>query len=281
MCPARRTRRGAPSTKSPIDTRGKSNSQQEVPKPTLKSGAGWILENYQYMKILPIEKQIDGIHKIFGIPLRYKIEAKHIAVHAFTEYQLNSFSFAQQFTDNGKALIILMLFTDYIGNVPSFLNSKESFSSWYEKVLKIIQNNEFTVQEQQNITNYINVGLKPYYHLFHYILTHEEMKKIDSEGLQLYKPIVPVKKENADDDQANAPDPNAELEAQLAAAALAEKKAAEAEQKRIELQQAIESMVNDNMTKIKSALDARNEQIVQNIYSTEDRIVKQAKQNKS
>lgn len=280
MCPARRTRRGALSPKSSGDSKGKSNSQQDIPKPTLKSGSGWVLENYQYMKTLPFEKQLDGIHKIFNIPLQYKNNSKHVAVQVFTEYQINAFTFAQQFTDNSKALLILMLFTDYIGNIHSFSNSNESFSTWNEKVLKIIQNGEFTPQEQQAITTYINTGLKPNYHLFHYILCHQEMKKLDFEGLKLFKPIAPAKKENADDDQANAPDPNAELEAQLAAAALAEKGAAEAEQKRIEMQQAVEAMVNDNMARIKSALDARNEQIVQGIFSTEDRIIKQAKQNK-
>ena len=265
MCPARRGRRGTLSPKSSADSRGKSNSQQEVPK---------------YMKILPNEKQLDGIHKIFGIPLQYMTDSKHIAVQVFTEYQLNSFTFAQQFTDNGKALIILILLTDYIGNVPLFSNSKESFSVWYEKASKIIQNSEFSTQEQQIVMSYIDSVLKPNSHVFHYILTHQEMKKLDSEGIQLYKPIAPTKKENDDDDQANAPDPNAELEAQLAAAALAEKDAAEAEQKKIELQQQIETMVNDNIARIKSALSSRNDQIIQNIFSTEDRIVKQAKQNK-
>lgn len=280
MCPARRTRRGTSSPKSSGDGRGKTNSQQDVPKPTLKSGCGWIVENYQYMKMLPTEKLLNGIHQIFAIPLQYKNDTKHIAVQVFTEYHINSFTFAQQFTDNGKALMVLMILSDYIGNIPSFSNSNESFSLWYEKTSKIIQNSEFTAQEQQAIMTFINTGLRPNYHLFHYILTHQEMKKLDLEGLKLFKPLAPAKKENADDDQANAPDPNAELEAQLAAAALAEKGAAEAEQKRIEMQQAVESMVNENMARIKSALDARNEQVVQNIFSTEDRVIKQAKQNK-
>ncbi|OHT03869.1 hypothetical protein TRFO_01598 [Tritrichomonas foetus] len=99
------------------------------------------------------------------------------------------------------------------------------------------------------------------------------MQKLDSEGLQLFKPVTPAKKENADDDQANDIDPKAELEAQFAAAALAERRAAEAARKEEEMHQALETLMSENMNRIKTALDARNEQLLQQIFATEEKIM--------
>ena len=265
MCPPRRSRRGG-------STRGNANAQPELPKAVLQAGAGWTLENYQYLKTLPAEKQLDGLYKVFAIPLRYKNDETHAAVKVFIEFQMTSFTFAQQFNEPNKALMILMLLSDYIGNVHQFSSSKDSFANWVEKATKIIQNSDFTPNEQNVLTNYINSGLRNNAHVLHFILTNEAMQKLDAEGLQLFKPVSAGKKENTDDNDKDK-DAQAELEAQLAAAALTEKKKAEAAQKEAEMIQAMDTIINENMNRIKAQLDQRTEQLLQHLYAAEEKIV--------
>lgn len=274
----RKARGGAVKSKNSADGRNKAALAQEPPKLILKSGSGWILENYQFMKNCPIEKQLDGIYKIYGIPLQYKTDPSHCAVHVFAEFQLNSFTFSLQMPDPSRALMVLMILSDFLINVSSFQNCFEGFMQWSEKTTKIIQNGAFPVNEQQLILTYINTALKPNLEMLHFVLTNEALQKLDSQGVRLFKPNAPTENES-NEDQINVPDPNEELEAQLAAAAMAEKNAAEAEERRIQLQQAIEDMVTENMNQIKAAMDQRNEQIVQQLYTIDEKVLKSSKQH--
>ena len=216
MCPARRgARRGGASGHNARDSKSKKE-EQPPPRLILNAGAGWTLENYNYVKAQPPEKLTDNIYKIFGIPLLYKTSVEHPAIQIFVEFHQTAFTFAQQFTDTGKALMTLMILTDYIGNVPAFSSSKDSFAQWVERATKVIQTCEFTPAERQLVTSYINNNLRTNAHVLHFVITHEAMKKLDAEGLKLFHPASAPKKENTDEEDAAVPDPNAELEAQLA-----------------------------------------------------------------
>ena len=270
MCPARRgARRGGASGHNVRDSKSKKE-EQPPPRLVLNAGAGWTLENYNYVKAQPPEKLTDNIYKIFGIPLLYKTSVEHPAIQIFVEFHQTAFTFAQQFTDTGKALMTLMILTDYIGNVPAFSSSKDSFAQWVERATKVIQTCEFTPAERQLVTSYINNNLRTNAHVLHFVITHEAMKKLDAEGLKLFHPATAPKKENTDEEDAAVPDPNAELEAQLAAAAAAERGAAEEAQRQAELQQAVEAIVTENMTRLKAAVDGRNEKLLQQMLAIEE-----------
>ena len=270
MCPARRGARKGGAAGNVRESKAKKEDQ-EPPRPVLNAGAGWTLENYHYVKSQPPEKLNDNIYKIFGIPLLYKTSLEHPAIQIFVEFHQTAFTFAQQFTDAGKALMTLMILTDYIGNVPAFSSSKDSFAQWVERATKVIQTCEFTPAERQLVTSYINNNLRTNAHVLHFVLTHEAMKKLDEEGLKLFHPATAPKKENTDEEDATVPDPNAELEAQLAAAAAAERSAEEEAQRQAELQQAIEAIVTENMTRLKTAVDARNEKLLQQLLALEEK----------
>lgn len=272
MCPARKgARRGGAAGTTTRDVKAK-REEQEPPRLILNAGAGWTLENYNYMKAAPKEKIADNVYKIFGIPLMYKSTDEHPAIQIFVEFHQTAFTFAQQFTDTGKALMALMILTDYIGNVPAFSSSRDSFAQWAERATKVIQASEFTPAEKQVMTSYINTNLRSNSHVLHFVITHDAMKKLDEEGLKLFHPVMTAKKESTDETNVNAPTANAELEAQLAAAAAAERGAAEEARKKMELQQAIETIMTENMTRLKTALDARNDQLLTQIFAVEERI---------
>jgi hypothetical protein len=272
MCPPRKDfRRPLPAGPSAADSRF-TKEEPEPPKLILNPGAGWSLENYKFLKQAPKEKLPDNICKIFGIPLLYKDNPEHPAIQVLVEFHLSSFTFAQQFTDTGKALMALMILTDYITNVPAFSNSRDSFGQWVERATKVIQNTEFTLLEQQVVMTYINNNLRSQSHVLHFVVTHEAMQRLDAEGLQLFRPAIAAKKKEDTEDQDAGPDPKAELEAQLAAAAAAERGAAEEAKRKLELQQAIEAIMNDSVTKLKTALEARNDQVVMQILSIEEQI---------
>jgi hypothetical protein len=271
MSPPRRGARGAASSREARDARSKKE-EPEPPKLTLNPGAGWTLENYSFLKVAPKDKLVGNIYKIFGIPLMYKSSVEHPAIQVLVEFHETSLTFAQQFTDAGKALMALMILTDYIGNVPAFGNSQDSFNQWIERSARVIQNSEFTPVEQQVIMSYINNNLRANSHILHFVISHQAMQRLDSEGLKLFHPVIPIKTEHTDEaDQSVVTDSKPELEAQLAAAA-AERGAAEEARRKLEMQQALEAIVSENLVKLKAAVDARNDVLLQQIVMIEERL---------
>jgi hypothetical protein len=270
MCPARTTLRRGP-TASRVDARGKKE-EPEPPRLTVNPGSGWTLENYNFLKASPKEKIVDNIYKILGIPLMYKSNSNHPVIEVLVEFHRTAFTFAQQFGDAGKALMALMILTDYIGNVPAFGNSRDSFNQWIERSGRVIQNSEFTPSEQQVVMSYINNNLRANSHVLHFTITHEAMKQLDAEGLRLFHPVIPIKTENSVEADQTGPDPKAELEAQLAAAAAAEKGAAEEARRRLEMQQGLEAIMNETLARLKTAVDGRNEQLLQQMVIFEERL---------
>jgi hypothetical protein len=255
------------------DTRNVSRKEEvEPPRLTISPGAGWTVENYNVMKAAPKEKLTDNIYKIFGIPLLYKTSSEHPAIQIFVEFHLSAFAFAQQFVDTGKALMTLMILGDYLGNVPAFSDSKSSFGEWVQRTTKVIQNTEFTPAEQHIVMSYINNNLRANAHVLHFVITHEAMQRLDSEGLKLFHPVFAAKKEKTDVIDVKAPDPKAELEAQLAAAAAAAAGAAEEARRKQELQHQIETILNESMTKMRSAVDSRNEVLMQGLVEAQERL---------
>jgi hypothetical protein len=256
---------------SKLDMRGKKE-EPETPRLTVNPGAGWTLENYNFLKVSPKDKVIDNIYKILGIPLMYKTSLNHPVIEVLVEFHRTAFVFAQQFADAGKALMALMILTDYIGNVPAFGNSRDSFNQWIERSGRVIQNSEFTLPEQQVVMSYINNNLRANSHVLHFTITHEAMRKLDAEGLELFHPVIPIKTESREEADQAGPDPKAELEAQLAAAAAAEKGAAEEARRRLEMRQGLEAIMNETITRLKGAVDSRNEQLLQQIMTLEERL---------
>lgn len=277
--PPRRVLRGKGSAKDARDSRSK-NIVEEPAKLVLNPGAGWTNENYHYIKTVPREKLENELYKMFGVPLMYKTDPEHAAIKIFIEYHITSFLFASQFADASKALMVLTLLTDYLGNVPAFSSSKSSFGLWVERASKVIQNTDFTQQETQVIMSYISNNLRANSHVLHFVITNEFIQKMDQEGLKLFKPIIAVKKENAEENNNQGPSPDDELEAQLAAAALAERGAAEEAQRQLELAQSIEGMVAESLNTIKTALDQRNDVLIQQLFAIEDRIDGTSKRRK-
>jgi sulfur relay (sulfurtransferase) complex TusBCD TusD component (DsrE family) len=252
------------------DTRGKKEEPEPV-KLTLTPGAGWTLENYNFLRLAPKEKLTDNIYKIFGIPLLYKDSSDHPAIQVLVEFHSTSFNFAQQFVDAGKALMTLMILTDYITNVPAFSNSRDSFSQWAERATKVIQNTEFTPAEQNVIMLYINNNLRSNAHVLHFVVTHEAIQRMDEEGLKLFHPVI-VPKKQEDTEEETLPDPKIELEAQIAAAAAAERGAAEEARRKLEIQQAIEGILANTIARLQNAVETRNDQMITQILAVEDRI---------
>jgi len=252
-------------------TDARKKEEPEAPRLTVNPGAGWTLENYNFLKAAPKEKMADNIYKIIGIPLSYKTKA-HPVIQVLVEFHQAAFAFAQQFSDAGKALMALMILTDYIGNVPAFGNSVNSFNQWIERSGKVIQASEFSPAEQQVVMTYINRNLRANAHVLHFVITHDAMKKLDAEGLELFHPVIPIKSEDSDEADKRGPDLKAELEAQLAAAAAAEKGAAEEAKRKLEIQQGIEAAITESMAKLKAAVDSRNEQLLQQMMVIEERL---------
>jgi hypothetical protein len=215
---------------------------------------------------------VDNLFKIFGIPLLYKGSSEHPAIQVLVEYHRSSFLFAQQFTDTGKALMALMLLTDYIGNVPAFGNSRDSFNQWIERTARVVQGSEFTQAEQQLVLSYVNNNLRANSHVLHFVVTHDAMQRLDAEGLRLFRPVIAVKKETHTENNTSAPDPKLELEAQLAAAAAAERGAAEEARRKAEMQVALEQIVTESVGKLRAAVDARTEQLLQQMVTIEERL---------
>lgn len=243
---------------------------KEVVKPKLQFGAGWSIDNLAYLQATPPEKVSDELYKIFGIPIDYNDET-HPIVQLFIEYQSSSYQFAQQINDPAKMLVVLAVLNDYICSVPMFSNSVESFEKWTEKATNIISKNEsFAPNETSAILTYITQNLRSASLIYYYVLTDESIKKMDSEGMQLFRSNTKDSQESNESDEEQQP--NNDLEEQLAAAALAEKNKEEALEKEKQLAESIEAMIQENFANIQLALERRNETILQSIGTTEDKL---------
>jgi hypothetical protein len=270
MPPVRRDLR-----RTPPASRATKKEEVELPKSILTPSAGWTAENYCFLKSAPESRLAENIFKILGVPLAYKDSPDHPAVDVLIEFHISSFFFAQQLPDTNKALMALMLLTDYIGNVPAFGNSRDSFSHWLERTTRIVQASDFTPAEQQLMLSYVNTNLRANAPVLHYVISHEAMQELDAEGLQLFKPVIPVRKESALEETPEAgdvPEAEVDIEAQLSAAVAAERWAAEEARKKKEVQTALEAMLAESAARLKQAVDGRCEPIFQKIVMVEERL---------
>lgn len=247
-----------------------SSQAKEIVKPKLQFGAGWSIDNLNYLKATPPENLPDELYKMFGIPLLYKNQDNHPIVQLFIEFQMSSYLFAQQLNNPPKELIVLAIFNDYLCSVPSFSNSSESFEKWSEKALSIISKNEsFAPNELNIITTYITKNIQEASIIYYYVLTNNEIQKMDPEGIALFHPTIKDTKETADADQQQQANKN-DLEEQLAAAALADKNKEEELEKEKQLAENIQNIIQENFANIQAAIDKRNETILSTLNSAGD-----------
>ena len=256
------------------EIKNKKEDQIDIPKLSLTLGVGWSIENFNYLKTISNEQIIDELYLMFGIPLEFKNNSNYVAFHLYIEFHLSSFQFASQFPDTSRAINIIAILSDYISLVPVFSSDSDFFSQWFQKTINQIQTLDFTPNESQTIINYLNKNIKANSHILHFILNKDVVQSIEKIGYKLFKTTAtdPNDSQETRDALAAQKQKEFELQQQMIAQALKEKKEAEEKQKQTELVTAIEDILQENFAKIQLQIDLRNEQLFNHIQQLEEKI---------
>jgi hypothetical protein len=268
MPPGRKSAKAAPKPppkKEVKDPKGKEQ-HKEAPKLRLVPGAGWNVDNFNYLKTLPPEMLGDCIYKMFDIPLIYKADERHAAIKIFVEYHVDAFQMARQFTEIYKSMKVIALLSDYLNCVPSFSSSRDSFTDWVARARSELDGGDFTKPDVQLIDDFIETHLRRDAHIVHFVLTHDIVKKYDQEGLKLFRTVAPPPKKDAQVKQE-------EVAAPIETMVVIDESLNQAKiMREREIQEQLAAFVVEKFDEINEVLDRRNEQILAQIAGLQDLI---------
>ena len=275
MCPPRKGRKIVEKKEKEVKVKltKPKDDQLEPPKVVLTPGVGWTPDNFSYLKTVPGENQISQLYVMFGIPDKFIRDRTKAAIHVFIEFNLAAFRFAQQFQTVMKSMSIIAILTDYITSVPAFTNPKECFSAWIEKATNQVKSLDFTPNEIQVILTYLNKNVRENAHIHSFVLTKNAVEELEKDGINIFRTNLNDSRDRDADAAADA-QRQSEFEAQqrLLEQAMKEKKEAEEKQRQEELAATIQNIVAENFAKISSTLESRNETLIQQIISLEEKI---------
>jgi hypothetical protein len=267
MPPGRKSAKAAPKPPPKKDLKdAKAKEVKEAPKLRLVPGAGWNVDNFNYLKTIPPELLADSIYKMFDIPLLYKADDRHNAIRIFVEYHVEAFQMARQFTEIYKSMKIIAMLSDYLNCVPSFASSRDSFTDWVARARAELDGGDFTKPDVQLIDDFIETHLRRDAHIVHFVLTHDIVKKYDQEGLKLFRTVAPPPKKDAQVKQE-------EVVAPIETMVVIDESLNQAKiQREREIQEQLAAFVVEKFDEINEALDRRNDQVLMQIAALQELI---------
>jgi hypothetical protein len=269
MCPAKKKvpTKPPPKTKELKDTKMREPPHKEVPKLRVNPGAGWSAENFNFLKSIPPAEVPDSIYKMFGIPLLYKTDDQHSAVHIFVEFHARAFGLAAQFAEIYKSMKMIAMLSDYLASVPAFASPRDSFNDWVTRVRVELDNGDFTKADVQLVEAFIESHLRANAHVLHFVLTDDIVKRYDKEGLKLFRTVVPPRPEK---DAANKPEEKVEV---VESFAVVDERLNDAKmQRERELQEQLREFVAQKFEEISEVVERRQDQLIAQIVGLQDAI---------
>jgi hypothetical protein len=268
MCPGRKSVKAVakPPPKKELKETKTKELQKEVPKLRLVPGAGWNVDNFNYLKTISPDLLADSIYKMFDIPLLYKADERHAAIRIFVEFHVEAFQMARQFVEIYKSMKVIAMLSDYLNCVPSFSSSRDSFTDWVARARAELDGGDFTKPDVQLIDDFIETHLRRDAHIVHFVLTHDIVKKYDQEGLKLFRTVAPPPKKDAQVKQE-------EVVAPIETLVVIDESLNQAKiQREREIQEQLAQFVADKFDEINEALERRNDQILAQIATLQEAI---------
>jgi hypothetical protein len=266
MCPAKKGKPAKPPPKSSTlkDTKTREAPHKEVPKLRVSPGAGWNVENFNYLKNIPPDQVPDSIYKMFDIPLLYKDDERHAAIRIFVEFHTHTFTLATQFAEIYKSMKVIAMLSDYLASVPAFSSSRDSFNDWVTRVRVELDGGDFTKPDVQIVENFIESHLRPNAHVLHFVLTHDTVRRYDREGLKLFRSVLPPRPEK------EAKDVEEKVEV-VESFAIVDEGLNEAKlQRERELQDQLREFIAEKFEEINEVVERRQDQLVAQIVQLQD-----------
>jgi hypothetical protein len=259
MCPAKKksVAKPSPKTKDPKDTKSREPAHKEAPKLRINPGAGWNVDNFNYLKSIPAEQVPDSIYKMFDIPLLYKNDEQHAAIRIFVEFHIQTFQLALQFLEIYKSMKMIAMLSDYLASVPAFSSSRDSFNDWVTRVRVELENGDFTKTDVQMVETFIETQLRANAHVLHFVLTHDTVKRYDKAGLKLFRTVPPPRPEK---ESANNTEEKVEV---VESFAIVDESLNEAKlQRERELQEHLREFMVEKFEEIGEIVERRQEQLL-------------------